>query len=251
MYSDLEHEIIWVTQETQSRYFNLYDLIIRKIPVQIENADLYTLEEVAEILSMSIVTIRQYVRKGKLKATKQWKNWMVSSNEIARLLYMKKYGVELDKDEVMLAIVDGELYEDNSYIYQYRIITIDDILKQIKTPSSIEIDRYIRSIFPKKKSCCIYIEAICNIENFFKRTGDIEFSNLNKLNTPFANLLPDNEETIEFLIENAGKLLEETPKDALNTINKKFGDPNNIKTTLSIYKTLLEVCWELKLNKQD
>ena len=76
--------------QTYALYPNFETLVKEKLPPHIENQDLYTLTEVSTILSMSIVTIRQYVRTGKLKAIKKWRNWYVSSNEIAKMIYREK-----------------------------------------------------------------------------------------------------------------------------------------------------------------
>src|SRR5690606_34301645 len=170
-----EDELLYAVMELHSRHFNLYDFVKNGIPQQIHDADLYTLEEVAEITKMSIVTIRQYVRNGKLKAIKQWKNWMVSSNEIAKLIYEKLHGIKLDEETVMLTVLAGELYEDDALIKEYKLITASDLVSSIdyeKLPSSIE--GYMKIMVADAQ----YIEAISNINNFFKRTVDIKNKNL-------------------------------------------------------------------------
>lgn len=242
MFTKKEKEILHAVQETSSRHFTLEGFLESQIPPQIENEDLYTLEEVAEIASMSIVTIRQYVRNNKLKAIKQWKNWMVSSNAIAQLLYERKHGVKLPTSEVMLAVLDGNLYEDGSFISQYQIVTAADILNNVQTDSSFEIDRYIKSMIPKSKSDTLYIEAISSIDNFFRRTGEVAYSDLNKIETPLVAFLPENKEIIEYLKFEVDKLIVETPSEALESIKKHFGEPSDIQTTLKIYKAFLEVC---------
>jgi len=242
MYNQKQIEIIHAVQEISSRYFNLEDFVVNNLPLQVENADLYTLDEVAEIVSMSIVTIRQYVRTGKLKAIKQWKNWMVSSNEIARLLYERKHGEKIPSDEPMLVVVDGELYEENSFINQYQIITVQNILSNVTSDSSFEIDRYIHYIIPNKKGCSVYIEAISNIENFFRRAGNVVFSDLNKVEAPLLTFLPVNQEAVDYIKTNAINLLEHNPNEALITIKEHFGEPGDVQTSLKIYKALLDVC---------
>lgn len=47
------------------------------------------------------------VRQDRLKAIRQWKNWMVPSNEVARLVYQKKYGKEIEPNEIMLVVNTG------------------------------------------------------------------------------------------------------------------------------------------------
>jgi len=241
LFTEQQKEIIHAVNETASRYFMLEDFIINNFPIQAENNDLYTLEEVAEIVSMSIVTIRQYVRNGKLKAFKQWKNWMVPSNEVARLLYERKNGKKLSPDKVMLVVLDGDLYEEDSYIDQYQIVTVTDILENIQLKSTFDIDQYIKKIIPKPHGSCQYIEAVSCVENFFRRTGDVIYSDLTKIESPLLTFLPEEYEKCKFFIEHAQNLIEETPYEALETIKKNFGDPNNAQTTLKIYKLLLDL----------
>lgn len=241
MYTESNQEILHAVQETSSRYFNLEDLVINNLPLQIENEDLYTLEEVASIVSMSIVTIRQYVRTGKLKAIKQWKNWMVSSNEIAKLLYERKHGVKLATDEVMLTVVDTELYEEDGFINQYQVVTVSDILNSIHNDSSREIDRFIESMIPNRQGPCLYIEAVSNIQNFFRRAGEVQFKDLNKISTPLSEFIPENKESLKYIEDHVYDLIEEVPSKALLTIKEQFGDPGDPKTLLTVYKALLEL----------
>lgn len=249
MYNENELEILHAVQETSSRYFNLKDLAINHLPVQIKNEDLYTLEEVASIVSMSIVTIRQYVRTGKLAAIKQWKNWMVPSNEVAKLLYERKHGVKLSPDEVMLTVVDADLYEEDGFIQQYQIVTVSDILEGIQSDSSREIDRYIEAMIPQRLGSCLYIEAVSNIQNFFRRTDDVSFKDLNKVHTALTDFIPDTKRGLDYVRHHYEALFEETPAEALATITKHFGDPDNPKTLLKVYRALLEMCEQERENE--
>ncbi|WP_177304803.1 helix-turn-helix domain-containing protein [Salisediminibacterium selenitireducens] len=244
MYSDQEKEILVDVENVVSRYFNLSDLVINNLPHQIENDDLYTLEEVAEILSMSIVTIRQYVRQGKLKAIKQWKNWMVPSNAIAKMIYERKNGKKLRENETMLVIVAGDLYEEDSSIRDYQIITAGDLLANINANSSVAIDDYIYTVMPNQKEHLIYIEATSNINNFFRRTGDIVFSDLSKVEAPLESFLPEEKKALSHIISNRDHLIVENPNEALLTIKELFGEPEDVYTVLKIYKALLEVAGE-------
>lgn len=242
MFSKKEQEILHAVQETSSRYFNLEDLAINNLPNQIKNSDLYTLEEVASIVSMSIVTIRQYVRTGKLTAIKQWKNWMVPSNEVAKLLYERKHGVKLSSDEVMLTVVDTDLYEEDSFIHQYQLVTVSDILGGIQSESSREIDRYMEAMVPERHGSCLYIEAVSNIQNFFRRTEEVPYKDLNKVETALTDFFPDTKSALVYVHHNYEALFEETPAEALATITKYFGEPDDPKTLLKVYKALLEMC---------
>lgn len=241
-----DEQILYATMEFHSRYFNLYDFVKNGLPQQIHDADLYTLDEVAEITKMSIVTIRQYVRTGKLKAIKQWKNWMVSSNEIARLLYEKLHGVKLDEGTVMLAVIAGDLYEEESIISDYKIITANDLLTHVdreKIPKSI--DNYMKILVPDAQ----FIEAIANIENFFRRTNNLQGNSLKDTELPLDEFIsPSPFDKRRYFIENSNDLLSETPKEALQTIRKHFGPLDEELTLLKMYRLMLMMSTELKEN---
>jgi len=46
----------------------------------------YTLQEIAEILKISEITIYRYIKKGKIKAIKIGKKWRIKSEELERIL---------------------------------------------------------------------------------------------------------------------------------------------------------------------
>lgn len=170
-YSKEEKEILQEISDTASRYCVLVDDVLEGISFQAEQNDLYTLEEVSKILSLSIVTVRQYVRDGKMKATKHWKNWMVTSNEIARVKYERQHGIKLPEDEVMVALVAGELHEEDSRIEDYRLVTAKDLLEEIKEPSNRVIYRYLDEVFKGFTGPCTYIESVNRITNFSEELG--------------------------------------------------------------------------------
>jgi hypothetical protein len=116
---------------------------------------------------------------------------------------------------------------------------------KLSLSTSFEIDRYIHSIIPNPKGSCVYIEAISNIENFFRRTGDVVFSDLNKVEAPLFTFLPVNKKAIEYVKKDAVHLLVQNPNEALVTIKELFGEPDDIQTNLKIYKALLDVCEKL------
>ena len=238
-----DDEILYCAMDIHSRHFNLYDFVKNGIPQQVNDADLYTLEEVAEITKMSIVTIRQYVRDGRLHAIKQWKNWMVPSNEIARLIYEKLHGVKLEEGTVMLTVLAGDLYEDDSVITEYKIITANDLLSSIdreNLPKSIEV--YMKIIVSDAQ----YIEAISNIDNFFRRSGDIKDENIINADISISDFLATPFEKSSFFVENNDQLLYETPKEALQTIEKHFGVIKEELTLLKMYRVLLDLSRSLK-----
>ncbi|TWT25307.1 helix-turn-helix domain-containing protein [Planomicrobium sp. CPCC 101110] len=241
MLTESQRKVLLGVQETSSRYFNLEDFIVNEMPVQVRNNDLYTLEEVAKVTSMSIVTIRQYVRNRKLDAIKQWKNWMVPSNELARLLYSRMHGVSLPVSEVMLVVVDAELYEEDSPINQYQLVTASDLLKNIQADGWEEIERYIKSVMPKDHGPTLYVEAISNIKDFFRRSGEVIYNDFEQIESPLHIFIPENKKISKLIKNNVHPFLEETPAEALKTIKEHFGDLENPQTILNVYKTLLDM----------
>src|SRR5690606_11900353 len=125
--------------------------------------------------------------------------WMVSSNEIAKLIYEKLHGIKLDEETVMLTVLAGELYEDDALIKEYKLITASDLVSSIdyeKLPSSIE--GYMKIMVADAQ----YIEAISNINNFFKRTVDIKNKNLMNVEISIADYLTTPNDKSKFFIQN-------------------------------------------------
>ncbi|WP_203334664.1 helix-turn-helix domain-containing protein [Planococcus beigongshangi] len=251
MFTKSQREILLGIQEISSRYFNLEDFIVNELPMQIRNNDLYTLEEVAKVTSMSIVTIRQYVRNGKLNAIKQWKNWMVPSNEVARLLYKRRHGVSLPTSEVMLAVIDADLYEENSPINHYLLVTASDLLKNIQAGGSMEIERYIKSVMPNDHGPTLYVEAVSNIQDFFRRSGDVSYIDFMQIESPLHVFIPENKKRVDLIISNVNSFIEETPAEALKTIKEHFGDPEDSQTVLSVYKVMLDLAEAIVENRNN
>lgn len=50
----------------------------------------YTIEETAEILKLSISTVRAYIKSGKIKAARIGTRWRITEAEIDRLLEVEK-----------------------------------------------------------------------------------------------------------------------------------------------------------------
>jgi excisionase family DNA binding protein len=55
--------------------------------MEIMNVKLYTLEETAKILDTTELTVRTYLKKGKLKGQKIKKRWMISEENIKNFLH--------------------------------------------------------------------------------------------------------------------------------------------------------------------
>jgi excisionase family DNA binding protein len=48
--------------------------------------DIYTTKQVAGLLQVSVITIRRYIKSGKLKASKIGKNYRIKESDIESLL---------------------------------------------------------------------------------------------------------------------------------------------------------------------
>lgn len=58
--------------------------------IQAENVKLYDLNELKRILHLSKVTIRGYIKQGKLNARKLGRNWYVDGESLQRFLQGKQ-----------------------------------------------------------------------------------------------------------------------------------------------------------------
>ena len=218
------------------------------------NEDLYTLEEVAEIMSMSVLTIRQYVRMGKLKAIKKWRNWMVPSNEIARLMYEKKNGVELKQKDSMFVIIDASIEEEEnlySAIYKYKFLTIDDVLNICgREYSTFQVLEYMK-LFEPSPIDSIFIEVVSNIPDFFRKTGDVEFQKKQNANEKI-NLNKDiqvSPSTIDKILKEPDTFL--FSEDVENDIKSLFGNAGDINTVYKIYKAVINLSTKIRGMQHD
>jgi hypothetical protein len=202
------------------------------------NDDLYTLDEVAEIVNMSVITIRQYVRMGKLQAKKEWRNWMVSSNEIARLMYEKKSGEEVSQNDTMLVIIDALLDDYNSdiaAIHKYKSLKIDDVLDICGTEYNSKKIEQFGQLFERSPIGSVLIEIVSNIPNFFRKTGDLPTGKKSGSNLLDGYLVKQS--IVQKTLDESYELLNsETPLDDIKGL---FGNVNEIDTLLKIYKTML------------
>lgn len=212
------------------------------------NTDLYTLEEVADILSMSVVTIRQYVRMNKLKAIKVWRNWMVNSNEIARLMYEKITGKSVNSRTTMFTIIDASVTEDDMSIIpinKYKFLTPEDVADiSGETFNSTKINAY-QNLFENTPVGTKFIEIVSNIPNFFRKTGDIPFRNEEKEQLQLSNYQVKQDITDKILQEASYLIDSETPRKDLEEL---FGEVNNKGVIWKIYRTML--AFAVKYEKQ-
>ena len=51
------------------------------MPIKIENVDLYSVSEVSQMLNVTTVSIRNYIKQGHLKGRKVMGRWFVSEND--------------------------------------------------------------------------------------------------------------------------------------------------------------------------
>lgn len=216
------------------------------------NGDLYTLDEVAKIMSMSVLTIRQYVRIGKLRAIKEWRNWMVPSNEIARLMYEKTRGIELKQKDSMFVIIDASIEEEENYyssIYKYKFLTIDDVLNISGTDYNVHKIAEYEKLFEPLPVDSIWIEVVSNIPDFFRKTGDVPMKRKTdgkiNLNTDIQ-VAPT---TLEKIINETDDFL--YSEDVDRDIKSLFGNPSDNETVYKIYKAVLNLSAKIGRMKNE
>lgn len=203
------------------------------------NNDLYTLEEVAEILSMSVVTIRQYVRMKKLNAIKKWRNWMVNSNEIARLIYEKKTGKEINPRTTMLTIIDASINEEDMSIMsinKYKILSPDDVADISGDKlDHMKINAY-QHLFENAPVGTNFIEIVSSIPDFFRKTGDVSIPQNTDAQHNLANY-QIKQNIIDNILQQSSELINsETP---LTDLEKLFGNQSDKTVLLKVYRTML------------
>ena len=56
------------------------------MPIKIENVDLYSVSEVSQMLNVTTVSIRNYIKQGSLKGQKIMGRWVVLEEELSNFL---------------------------------------------------------------------------------------------------------------------------------------------------------------------
>jgi excisionase family DNA binding protein len=56
------------------------------MPIKVGKKKLYSVEDLTKMLPITPLTIREYIRKGKMKGHKIGKNWYVSKEDLERFL---------------------------------------------------------------------------------------------------------------------------------------------------------------------
>ncbi len=56
------------------------------MPINFNNSKLLSVKELAKILPITPLTIREYIRKGKIKGRKIGKNWYVNERDLEKFL---------------------------------------------------------------------------------------------------------------------------------------------------------------------
>ncbi|MFD1639456.1 helix-turn-helix domain-containing protein [Evansella tamaricis] len=252
-----QEEIIERIDSEFSKDCNISLLVPNKLTPQIELQDLYTLDEVAKILGKSLVTIRQYVREGKLKGVKKWRNWMIPSNEIARFLYESQIGVKLEKGTpILVAIVCMDIYENDIKFDASHLLTHHDIFNLITTEEDDIREIITKTFFPKLPTHSLdWIEPVSNIPHFFRRAGYLpyqdETNEITPLSIVFDQVKLENLKNMPFIKGDIDRYLNQPPKEATENILTYFSQemeqekltPN---ITLKLYKALLELAKENK-----
>ncbi|MCG2821443.1 MAG: helix-turn-helix domain-containing protein [Candidatus Atribacteria bacterium] len=56
------------------------------MPIQFKDKELYSVKELEKILPITPLTVRAYIRKGKIKGSKIGKSWYVSKQDLEAFL---------------------------------------------------------------------------------------------------------------------------------------------------------------------
>jgi len=56
------------------------------VPIQFKDKELYSVKELEKILPITPLTVRAYIRKGKIKGSKIGKNWYVRKEDLEAFL---------------------------------------------------------------------------------------------------------------------------------------------------------------------
>jgi excisionase family DNA binding protein len=56
------------------------------VPIQFKDKELYSVKELEKILPITPLTIREYIRKGKIKGSKIGKSWFVKKEDLEAFL---------------------------------------------------------------------------------------------------------------------------------------------------------------------
>lgn len=60
------------------------------MPIKISGIELYTLQELSKKLGIHMVTLQRYCRRGKLKAQKIGRGWLVSGENLKAFINAEK-----------------------------------------------------------------------------------------------------------------------------------------------------------------
>ena len=66
----------------------------KSMPIKFSEKELYSVRELEKILPITPLTIREYIRKGKIKGSKIGKNWYVKKQDLEAFLEGNKVGEE-------------------------------------------------------------------------------------------------------------------------------------------------------------
>jgi hypothetical protein len=202
------------------------------LEVDLNQIGTFTLEEMAIITEMSPLTLRQYVREGKIKAHKKWREYMVTANEIARFMYQRETGKKVSPEVAIgVAVIErdrGYMELDYKNILEYRFFNPLDMKNWFGNE-----DRYIDRILNGAHQ----IELIPEFEHFFIVAG--------LLPQPEIDDDPSLEDTfrvdsnkLHIFYDRINYEQWPTKSEALRDIREIFGELNDESTLLKMYREL-------------
>jgi hypothetical protein len=223
------------------------DDLIWSLKVDPSEIGKHTLEDMAEITGLSVLTLRQYVREKKIVANKKWKSWMVSNNEIARFMYQRETGktIPLDISVGILIHWDTEMGDTNhNYILDYKFFNVLD-MGEWKWDGSYKgnyYSGYWSNLYKQfnKTDIEIAIEVMNDFPDFFEKVGLLSNKNEFFLTTDHLTITPDKRKKLSELAYGSC----EVGNESLMEIKDIFGEPNQKITTLKMYREILSLTYK-------
>lgn len=149
---------------------NFATIVEDSAPSSIVDNDFYSLDEVAQILSISKFTLRNSIGFYNHDVLNKSNTRRISSNEIAKLVYKLKHRDEEIIHDPMLVIYDTNV--ETRKIYNYHFVRVQDVIDQIKKPSLMNIIQFFHYYFQNPLGT-VHIDPIFHIEDFFIKAGKL------------------------------------------------------------------------------
>lgn len=96
----------------------------------------YLVEEVAEALRLTPITVRQYVREGKMHAQKLGRKWMIPVDSVARFMYNSGY--KTAEESVPMGVLYAWADDDGKILADYRFVSAHELATFCTTESMQE-----------------------------------------------------------------------------------------------------------------